>query len=151
MHFSRWLSAFALFVLPSPAFALCTSIGVSATAVDFGIYDPASATAATTTGRVTVQCGIGILPSFSVSLSKGSGTYDQRTMRQGGDVLTYNLYTDSNHMTVWGDGNDGTVAQGWAGILSLGSTDYTVYGLVTTGQYPASGSYTDSIMVTVKF
>lgn len=141
----------ALLFLPPPAWALCTSIGVSATPVDFGVYDPATAGPATTTGTVTVQCGIGILPAFTVSLSKGSGSFAQRTMQQGADVLDYNLYTDSQHMIVWGDGNDGSVTQGWQGLLTLGSTDYTVYGLVTSGQYPAPGSYTDSITVTVKF
>ncbi|HWA31056.1 MAG TPA: spore coat U domain-containing protein [Rhizomicrobium sp.] len=146
----RSLAVFFL-LAPSPALALCTSIGVSATPVDFGVYDPASSAAAGATGTITVQCGIGILPVFTVSLSKGSGSFAQRTLQQGSDTLNYNLYADALHMTVWGDGSGGSVTQGWAGLLTLGSTDYTVYGLVTSGQYPAPGSYTDSIVVTVKF
>ncbi|HEY8949744.1 MAG TPA: spore coat U domain-containing protein [Rhizomicrobium sp.] len=142
--------AFALGMLwPGSALAICTSFGVTATSVDFGVYDPSGTTE--TTGGVAVQCGIGVLPAFTVGLSKGSGSYAQRQMLNGSDKLTYNLYTDAAHMTVWGDGTGSTVTQGLSGLITLGSTTYTVYGLVDAAQYPAPGPYTDTITVAVNF
>jgi spore coat protein U-like protein len=144
-----WLAGLAL--LPTSAQALCTSFGVTATALNFDVYDPAAGAATAAAGTVTVQCGIGLLPSFSVALSKGGGTYAQRVMANGADALKYNLYADSMHMTVWGDGTDGTVTQSLTGIITLGSTNYTVFGLVGAGQYPTPGTYSDSITVMVNF
>jgi spore coat protein U-like protein len=138
-------------LLPVPAHALCTSFGVSASVLDFGVYDPGAAADTASTGSVSVQCGIGVLPAFAVSLSKGSGSYAQRTMVNGANLLNYNLYADSGHMTVWGDGTNGTVTQSLTGIIALGATTYTVYGLVGGGQRPAPGGYSDTITVTVTF
>ncbi|HEX7727175.1 MAG TPA: spore coat U domain-containing protein [Rhizomicrobium sp.] len=138
-------------LLPVPAQALCTSFGVSATALDFGVYDPAGTAATQSTGSVTVECGIGVLPSFTIALSKGHGSYTQRAMAGTAGMLNYNLYADAAHMTVWGDGNDGTVTQGLSGLIALGSTKYTVYGLAPAGQYPAPDTYSDLITVTVNF
>jgi len=148
----RYLALLLCAVLcPVPACALCTSFGVTATALDFGVYDPAAGTSVSATGTVAVRCGIGVLPAFNAALSKGRGSYAQRTMTNGADRLDYNLYADAAHMTVWGDGTSGTVVQSLTGIITLGTTDYTVYGLMPAGQYPAAGAYGDTITVTVNF
>lgn len=139
----------ALLLLSCPAQAVCTSLAVSATPLDFGVYDPSVTRAST--GTITVQCGVGILPSLTITLTAGSGSYAQRRMQLGPDALNYNLYVDAAHMTVWGDGSGGTATQGLSGLISLGSTDYTVYGLMDAGQYPAPGNYTDTIVVGVIF
>lgn len=94
---------------------------------------------------------MGILPTFNVALSKGGGSYAQRTMTKGADRLEYNLYTDAAHMMVWGDGTSGTVVQSLTGFITLGATNYTVYGLMAAGQYPVAGTYDDTITVTVNF
>jgi spore coat protein U-like protein len=145
------LIATGFLLLPVPARAICTSFGVTASLLDFGVYDPGSAGDMASTGSVSVQCGIGILPAFSVSLSKGSGSYAQRTLKNGANTLNYNLYADGGHMMVWGDGTGGTVTQSLTGIITLGATAYTVYGLVGGGQRPAPGDYSDTITVTVTF
>jgi len=138
-------------LFPVSADALCTSFGVTATALDFGVYDPEAGAPSTSTATVSIQCGVGILPEFSVALSTGGGSYAQRVMAKGTERLTYNLYADSAHMTVWGDGTGGTVVQSLSGIITLGSTRYSVYGLIDPGQYPAPGAYNDTITVTVNF
>jgi spore coat protein U-like protein len=148
----RWFAFFLCTVLyPASASALCTSFSVTATALDFGVYDPAAGTPVSATGTVAVRCGIGVLPAFAVVLSKGGGSYEQRTMTKGADRLDYNLYADAAHMMIWGDGTSGTIVQSLTGIITLGTTDYTVYGLIAAGQYPAPGAYGDTITVTVNF
>ena len=142
----------ALFLLlPVPAQALCVGTGVSATAVAFGTYDPSAKTPTITQGQITVQCTVGVLTGFSVALSKGMGTYALRTMTYGSNALGYNLYTDGTYGTVWGDGTSGTGMQNFDALISLGSITYNVFGVLGTGQYPAPGTYTDSITVTVTF
>jgi len=151
MHF-RSLAFFLYAVLfPASAHAICTSFGVTATALDFGVYDPDASGPSSSTATVTVQCGVGILPAFSVALSSGGGTYAQRFMINGTERLNYNLYADAAHMTVWGDGTGATVVQSLSGLITLGSTRYTVYGLIDSGQYPAPGGYSDTITATVNF
>jgi spore coat protein U-like protein len=145
------LAAAVLFALPLPAQAICTSFGVTTTPLDFGVYDPGAPNPTPSTGDVTIQCGVGILPAFSVALSAGTGSYTQRTLRNGTDALNYNLYADAAHMTVWGDGTGATVTQNLTGLITLGSRSYTVYGLADPGQHPAPGPYVDTITVIVNF
>ena len=149
MRIERLVGAFLL--LPLPAQALCTSFGVTATALDFGVYDPGAAGPTLSTASVTIRCGVGILPAFSVGLSTGNGSYAQRALRNGTETLGYNLYADAAHMTVWGDGTGGTVTQDLTGLITLGATSYTVYGLADAGQHPGAGPYTDTITVMVNF
>jgi spore coat protein U-like protein len=138
-------------LLPFPAKAVCVGFGVTATALGFGVYNPGAASPTPSQGTVTVQCTIGLLGGFSVALSKGTGSFAQRTMVMGGNVLDYNLYADLAHSMIWGDGTAGTFAQNFSAVISLGSINYTVYGLIPLGQYPAPGPYTDTITATVTF
>jgi spore coat protein U-like protein len=95
---------------------------------------------------------VGLLPSFTVALSAGnSNDFTTRTMSNGSNTLAYNLYVDSNRMMIWGDGTGGTSTQTFSGLLSLLSTSFTVYGRAPKSQYPAPGSYTDTITVTVTY
>jgi spore coat protein U-like protein len=72
-------------------------------------------------------------------------------MANGTDMLSYNLYTDAGHTMIWGDGSGGTSTNSFGGLISLGSTSFTVYGRVPKGQYPMPGSFTDTITVTVTY
>ncbi|HEY1836877.1 MAG TPA: spore coat U domain-containing protein [Rhizomicrobium sp.] len=147
--------AFVVFalLLSQSAQAICVpSLGVSATELNFGVYDPGAASANTSMATITLQCAVGLLPSFSVALSPGgSGSYAMRRMTNGSAVLSYNFYTDPNDTVVWGDGSGTTSTDSSSGLLSLGATSFTVYGSVPRGQYPAPGSFADEIMVTVTY
>jgi spore coat protein U-like protein len=138
---------------PQTARAICVpALSVSATGVNFGVYDPGAASSTKSMGTVAVQCTIGILPSFQVALSTGgSGSYATRKMSNGTDRLSYNLYTDAGRTIIWGDGSGGTSINSFGGLISLGSTSFTVYGKAPKGQYPAPGSFTDTITVTVTY
>ncbi|RAP59344.1 spore coat U domain-containing protein [Oleiagrimonas sp. MCCC 1A03011] len=161
-HPGRWFALLALACLafaPGRAHAaLCgtvlTPISASATAVNFGNYDPGGGSAVQASGTITVRCSllIDVLPSFTVSLSRGqSTTYFPRTMLSGAHALSYNLYTSSALATVWGDGSGGTSTVTNSGVLQVGSLNLTVYGAIPTGQYVNPGSYADSITVTVTY
>ena len=131
------------FLLPVSARAnKCT---LTVTNVAFGSYDVFVKTNTTSTASVQVSCNQSL--SYTVSMSAGSGTLTSRVMKSGSNQLDYNLYTNSTHTTIWGDGTSGTVT---VSATSLGAT-YTVYGLIPALQNVPVGSYSDTITVTVTY
>jgi spore coat protein U-like protein len=144
---------------PGDAWALLVSCTVAAVPVNFGIYNPVSATADTATGTVTVTCTgvlgiIGLLESWTIDLGTGNGGgYSPRLMSSGTSTLSYNLYTSAAYSSVWGNGSGATSSQSGSVILILGSNivNYTVYGQIPAQQNAAPGSYTDSIIVTLNY
>ena len=71
-------------------------------------------------------------------------------MTSGPNSLDYNLYTDSNRTTVWGDGlsSTATIAGTGSGINQTA----TIYGRITAGQTSApAGSYADTVSVTLTY
>jgi spore coat protein U-like protein len=144
--------ATALLIPGSVLGACIPRLSVSATALDFGVYDPGSSMATKSNATVTLQCLVGLLPSFTVALSPGgSGNYSQRAMSQGGNALLYNIYVDPNGTMVWGDGSGATSTKSFSGLLSLGATNFTAYGIAPKGQYVAPGNFSDTITVTVTY
>lgn len=133
--------------------ANCT---ITTSAVAFGAYDPVSAnatTALTGTGSVNVTCTNGA--STSVTLGQGSnantGSTDAapaRRLKDGAtDYLTYELYQDTGHSTVWGN----TSGTGVANTGTGSQVAITVYGTVDAGQNVPAGSYSDTVVATVSF
>lgn len=124
--------------------------------VAFGAYDPVVTNASTgadltSTGTISTTCTNGA--SVTVTLGQGAnadtGSTDSAPIRRmlagASDYLSYQLYTDSGHTTVW----DNTTGAGVTGTGAAVST--TVYGLVTKGQNVKSGSYSDTVVATVTF
>lgn len=152
------LPAFLLLLASRPAEAgLCGTVldpmSVSATALAFGNYLAASASASTNT--VAVSCGLlglDLLPNFTVALSAGNSTnMITRKMLFGAHGLNYNIYTTLGGATVWGDGSGGSVTQSFSSLLQLGSASFTGYGRLPAGQFVTAGGYSDILIVTVTF
>lgn len=137
--------------------ALLQSCSVSATAVNFGTYNPLSGSAAQSTGTVTVDCQVllvGLFVSWTVTLSSGaSGSYVARQLQSGANALSYNLYTNAARTSVWGDGSNGTSVISANPFLVVGSNtvNYTVYGSIPAAQDRPAGSYTDTLTVTMTY
>jgi spore coat protein U-like protein len=137
--------------------AHAVSCSVSAGNVAFGTYDPLAASPLTSTGTVTATCnGISLFGvPITVALNKGLwGTFATRVMKTGANTLNYNLYSDSAHTHIWGDGTSGTVTVGLTvniPFLGSGSASATVYGQVPVSQDVAPGTYTDTITVTITY
>jgi spore coat protein U-like protein len=152
--------AAGLFLSPMPAEAACSPLSlcsctVTATGVSFGTYNMLTAAPNDATGTVRVTCILllDLAGSFTVDLSPGvSGSYTARTLRNGANSLTYNLYTDAARTQLWGNGTGGSnrVTQNFAGLL-LVDRSYTVYGRIPALQNVRSGAYSDTIVVTVTY
>ena len=147
-------AAIVLGVLCPQAYAVilgqCTA---SASGVAFGIYDPLSPTALASTATVSVSCSLVATASdITIDLRTGaSGSYASRSLLNGPSSLSYNLYQDSAHTQIWGNGTGGSTE--FAGKVTPGkpSVSATVYGLLPASQDVAPGSYTDTITVTVNY
>jgi spore coat protein U-like protein len=133
------------------------SCSVAATAVGFGVYTPL--TQLNSTGTVSVTCSGVSLPTLvpvviALNAGSGGGTFAARLMASGANTLSYNLYTDSNAMNIWGDGTGGSVvanATVSVPIIGSGQTNVTVFGRIPATQDPAPSAYTDTITVTVSY
>jgi spore coat protein U-like protein len=136
-------SANSTFTVQANVAANCT---VSVATLSFGAYDPIQANA---TGLLpldgstpmTVACTKGFTPT--VGIAAGG-----RTITNGSDTLTYQLYSNPGRTTVWDDG---------AGLYTLptapgkSGTDYTIYGRIPGGLDVSTGSYSGTIKATVNF
>lgn len=133
------------------AWAQCT---VSSLPIAFGAYDPLQAAPALATGSITVDCGSGGgRPQLRLELDTGSsGTYVARTLRNGGDVLLYNLFIDATHTVVWGNGSGGSQALDFPrGPPGQGPDTRTIHARLPAGQNAAAGTYADTIVATLIF
>ena len=143
--------ALGLSLAPLPAKAACT---IGSPGVAFGSYDSLSATPDDSSGSIIVECHPSD-QSIEIEIGAGlSGSFAARRMSNGAATLDYNLYTNSGRTIVWGDGTGGSVSQMLNnGAVYSGTRRYsaTVYGRITGGQRVPSGSYGDTLIITVNF
>lgn len=159
----RCTLAVLLLALPLHASALCNllcSCSVSTTPVSFGVYNALSASPFDSAGNVRVSCGgvAGLLVPYQIVLGKGvnGSNFSPRKMASGANRLQYDLYTDSAHTSIWGNGiNEGTqTVPGFVKIFLLGPTyqDHTIYGRIPGSQTTVpAGIYNDVLLVTVTY
>ena len=127
------------------------SCTISAGALNFGTYNPASVTSAT--GTVTTNCTVNT--NAVITLNQGvfsaSGSSDTAPSRRlyNGNVgyLSYTLYQNSGKTTIWGNSTGTGVT-----VTGTGSNQSTsVYGIIPADQSVPEGSYSDSVVATVTY
>jgi len=124
---------------------------ISTAALAFGNYDPVGAHAATTldgTGTVTITCTQGAASTIGLDLG-GNASGSTRRMTNGSDFLTYELYQEATHTTVWGNAAPDLLTPPAA--PSYAARNFTVYGQVAAGQTVSTGAYADTVLATVNF
>ncbi len=128
--------------------ASCT---ISTTAVSFGAYDVFGAPATDSTGTLTYRCS-GSATNLVITLSKGSSaTFNPRTMTNGTDTMSYNLYRNAARSVIWGDGTGGTQSVQPANPNNNQNYVRTIYGRIPASQDVSAGAYTDTITAIVNY
>jgi spore coat protein U-like protein len=129
--------------------ASCT---VSAETLDFG-------TAGVLAANRDAQSNLSIVCTRSAAykIALGPGQNDgglgvsARKMKSGAVTIAYQLYQDPSRSTVWGE----TLSGGGTNVKSdtgTGSTQtHTVYGRVPPQTTPATGTYSDTVVVTIEY
>ncbi|CAN5390197.1 N/A [soil metagenome] len=142
-----------LFALPEQSFAGGSCGFTAISPVAFGSYKQSTGPDTTSIGSITVTCTNKFAASsqFTLSLSRGSsGSYNQRTLKNGSRTLNYNLYIKASmsKSQIWGDGSGSTevVKKNASGVQTA-----TVYGEIDSGQSVAAGGYSDTIIITLDF
>lgn len=139
--------ALAMGVAARQAEAACT---LSATAVAFGTYDVFQVSPTDSTGTVTYRCGNND-HGIRIAISAGaSGTFVDRTLRNGAESLVYNLFY-GGFTQVWGDGTGGTATYVEHNPPNNKDVVLTVYGRITAAQDVAVGNYSDTVVVTLEY
>jgi spore coat protein U-like protein len=120
-----------------------------ASALAFGRYDPLATAPLDSTASIEFRCPRGQITRVTLDTG-GSGRFAWRELRQGAEVLRYNLYLDAARTTIWGDGTDGSAAGPGQLSTAAGVTTAWVFARVPAGQDVAPGTYVDTIRVTVE-
>ncbi len=155
---ASWLVAA---LLAAPAAQAAIDCSVSTAGLNFGTYDPTSATPDDVAGNLAVTCTRVIFVDvfhvpFTVALSRGSSTsFSPRTLRSGANVLNYNIYRDASHTQVWGDGTNSTVRlsdqSDFVWFQTSQTDNYTLYGRIPALQDVRTGNYADTVVVQITF
>ena len=127
------------------------SCNVSATTLNFGTYDPTSATALNGTSSLSIFCTSGTPYAAALSIGSGGGSFVTRTIANGGNTLNYNLFRDAARSQVWGDGSGSTFTVSGTGSGLLTANNLTVYGEIPIAQDKPPGTYSSTITVTVAY
>jgi len=162
--YSRLLRRYALVVplalMAQPAMANCAflsfcSCSASTSGLSFGTYDPFATLPDDATGTVSVSCSLlsPLAGSVDVALSKGSsGSFAQRTMKNGANTLNYNVYTSTSYNQILGDNSGGTLPITINFSFLYSSTqNLTFYGRIPAQQNVRVGTYTDTLLVTITY
>jgi spore coat protein U-like protein len=70
-------------------------------------------------------------------------------MKSGSNSIGYQLYSDTGHSTVWGDGTN--TSSTVSGTGSGSTQTLNIYGAVPSLAGAVPGSYTDTVTVTVSY
>jgi spore coat protein U-like protein len=140
--------------------ASCT---VAVQDMEFGTYNPYSASPLDAAGSLSVQCssttGSTEEVNYAISISGSNRTMgsslNPRILRGDGADMEYNLYLDGSRSRIWGDGSSGSEqAVGTVVAQSMGTATamHTIFGRVP-GQQPqiAPGDYTDILTVSISY
>jgi spore coat protein U-like protein len=133
----------------------------STTAIAFGSYDPAAVNAASGadlqgSGAVAVVCTKGGV--VSVTLDEGANktaatssciTPARNMKSTAGDLMAYNIYSDSSRSVTWGC--DTTNQVQFTSVGAAAPTVLDAYGSVPKGQDVPAGNYVDSVTAVVTF
>jgi spore coat protein U-like protein len=126
---------------------------ISAPDIDLGSFDGTNDLNGSSV--ISIRCTLNT--PFGVDLSTGSsGVYTNRTLVNGLDTLSYNLFDSAVGGTIWGDGANSTFhwTGAGAGMAVVNAQTQTVYGrlLASANSGPvAAGFYVDNIVATITY
>ena len=125
---------------------------ITTTPVTFGAYDSVTANATApldNTGGVVVTCTKGAAAKVGLNTGSNAQGTTRRMVGTATEFLTYELYKDSAHASVWG--NDASTGLDIPAAPNQNPRTFPVYGRVPQAQTAAVGNYTDTVVATVNF
>lgn len=133
--------------LPVNATVNATCIFGNITSVNFGNYSGAQNDA---TGSIEVTCNNGTTYTIGLNAGTGSGATITNRVMTGtpSGTLGYRLFQDPARTINWGN----TPPTDTVNLTGNGAVQLsTVYGRILAGAVPATGSYNDTVLITVTY
>ena len=122
---------------------------VTATDLDFGTHTAQAGSPLQGTTLLRATCTPD--SSYNIRLNDGTSpgaTVNQRRMASGAQVLNYQLYSDAQRSTIWGNTTGTDTVNGVGTGLSQ---DHTVFGAVPAAQVIPAGGYADTTTVRIYY
>lgn len=128
---------------------------ISTAPVAFGAYDPIVGLQLDVEGTVNVTCTTGspVAVTLGQGLNADTGSTAAAPLRRmeqvgvGTAMLSYNLFTATGRVAVWGNTVDTDVETTGTGA----AVPLTVFGRLAAGQNVPVGTYSDTVVATVTF
>ena len=138
-------------VLWAASDAAAAGCSISTTSVSFGMYDVFDTAPNDSTGTITLNCNGGAR-DLTVEIDRGgAATFALRHMVNGASQLRYNLYLNAARTAIWGDGTGGTQPYDVGNPANNKDVTLTIFARIPAEQDVSSGSYSDSVTVTVNY
>jgi spore coat protein U-like protein len=147
-----------LLVAPGAQAVTCSVTGAT---LPFAGYNPLDTLSTTVIAQVKVHCEPNVLEALlgvtmTAALSAGSsGSAIDRTARQGGQALHYNVYLDPGLQQLLGDGTVGSTVPSVClfSVLCGAKSDYNfaLYGAMPPRQDVGTGPYADTLLLILNF
>lgn len=117
----------------------------------FGSYDPTSGSVLNGSTTVTLTCTLGTAYNIGLNAGAGSGaTVLLRKLTSGGNTLSYRLFRDASRTLNWGNTPTTDTLDGTSSASSLTNT-ITIYGQIPASEAVPTGSYSDTVAITVTY
>lgn len=133
--------------LPVNAVVNATCIFGNITSVNFGGYTGVQNDA---TGSIEVTCNTGTPYTIGLNAGTGAGATTTNRIMTGtpSGTLGYRLFQNAGRTTNWGN----TPPTDTVNLTGNGAVQLsTVYGRILAGAVPATGSYNDTVLITVTY
>lgn len=147
------LTITAIILLSLPAMLHAGQCNITATPLNFGIYDTLDPVPVTSTATLSIACKnpSKIAVMVTVQLSSGnSGNFTQRNLAStNGDLLLYNVYTDATLSTIFGDDSSGSSGSPSRMVDKFTPWDITLYAQLIPLQNVPVGLYSDTLTATI--
>lgn len=128
---------------------------ITATALNFGVYDMLSLVPRDATAQLAIRCNHKPTAPASVRVTLsagGAGTVGQRKMAGplAGSPLFYNLFANPGMSSIFGDGTAGSETP--TNLVDKSSPwDVTIYGRIPPLQSIPIGTYSDALTATILY
>jgi spore coat protein U-like protein len=141
----------------SVSIVITASCTINPATLVFATTSGTSLVAAAVNGSSTVSVTCTGGSPYSIAMDNGSNASgSQRRMISGSNFLSYNLYLDAAHTLPWSTATDSsactTTGDCFLGTGNGSAQSINIYGVVpTTAAAPPSGTYTDTVTMTITF
>ncbi len=144
-----FFAAHAVPALHAQGFPIATCAVATTAPLPFGGYSVFNPAPSDSTASLTYVC-TGVAGPVTIALT-GMQPDGSRSLKNGSDMLAYNVFVDASRMQPWGDGTFGSSPAVFPKPVDGAVNTAVMYGRIPARQDVALGEYSDSIVAVINF